>query len=355
MKEDPNQLDMRAWVHTGLLLLILPMLPWTSHADHVSTLAVTELEGWDRFERSDGAYDLHANFSQDGPPTGIDTEWRLEEGALVGTLSNGDAPSATEVEFHSTGGEILLDWNLSTENGSLRFMLFIGDELILNTATSESGILRHEIDEGVHLLNLNLEIGNESAGAGCECLAISEPHLPNVTRLIDPITWSTLDAEEAFGWRWTDESHTSMRTDFQAVPMGLQHDRWRLEYEGLESRDIRDDQTTSASLGFIVAGEAEGRLTLELKIESEPWYDYVEVILDGRYLQHNGVVDEQQEPHMASGWEYDLVYEAAVEPGEHVLEIRYTKDDSVAEGCDCVTLKSLTIPESRTLRRPVRS
>ena len=344
MKEDPHQLDMRAWVHTGLLLLILPMLPWTAHADHVSTLAVTELEGWDRFERSGGAYDLHANFSHDGPATGIDTEWRLEEGALVGTLSNGDAPSATEVEFHSTGGEILLDWNLSTENGSLRFMLFIGDELILNTATSESGILRHEIDEGVHLLNLNLEIGNESAGAGCECLAISELHLPNVTRLIDPITWSTLDAEEAFGWRWTDESHTSMRTDFQAVPMGLQHDRWRLEYEGLESRDIRDDQTTSASLGFIVAGEAEGRLTLELQIESEPWYDYVEVILDGRYLQHNGVGDEQQEPHMASGWEYDLVYEAAVEPGEHVLEIRYTKDDSVADGCDCVTLKSLTIP-----------
>ena len=73
MKEDPHRLDMRAWVHTGLLLLILPMLPWTAHADHVSTLAVTELEGWDRFERSDGAYDLHANFSQDGPPTGIDT------------------------------------------------------------------------------------------------------------------------------------------------------------------------------------------------------------------------------------------------------------------------------------------
>ena len=178
MKEDPHQLDMRAWVHTGLLLLILPMLPWTAHADHVSTLAVTELEGWDRFERSGGAYDLHANFSHDGPATGIDTEWRLEEGALVGTLSNGDAPSATEVEFHSTGGEILLDWNLSTENGSLRFMLFIGDELILNTATSESGILRHEIDEGVHLLNLNLEIGNESAGAGCECLAISESAPP---------------------------------------------------------------------------------------------------------------------------------------------------------------------------------
>ena len=290
--------------------------------DHVSTLAVTELEGWDRFERSGGAYDLHANFSHDGPPTGIDTEWRLEEGALVGTLSNGDAPSATEVEFHSTGGEILLDWNLSTENGSLRFMLFIGDELILNTATSEAGILRHEIDEGVHLLNLNLEIGNGSAGAGCECLAISSRTSrtsPVSSTRSHGVPWMPRRPSDGVGRM---NRTTSMRTDFQAVPMGLQHDRWRLEYEGLESRDIRDDQTTSASLGFIVAGEAEGRLTLELQIESEPWYDYVEVILDGRYLQHNGVVDEQQEPHMASGWEYDLVYETAVEPGEHVLEIR---------------------------------